>query len=196
MSKQNKEIVESEERNLDEEKYKALEEKYKELEENFNQLEKKYTESEENNQKVLRTAAHVQNLYNEIKDKLPKEITKEKKKIKQDIFHHVIKFIDMLELTLTSINQQNNGDPLVKSIINGINMVHSYIINDLSNNFSLKKIPCKVGDFFDPNIHDGQNQIVTEDDNLHNTISKVVSNGYFLDNEPFTFSVVEVFIKN
>lgn len=196
MSKKNTSIVENENPHDLSQEYHDLKVQYNQLQEEYNQLNEKYKVTEENNQKVLRTAAHIQNLYNEIKDKLPKEVQRETKKIKQDIFNHIIKFIDMLELTLNTINGQNNEDAVIKSIINGINMVHSYIINDLSTNFNLKKIPCNIGDEFDANIHDAQQQIATDDGNLHNTIAKIISNGYSLDGTTLTYVIVGVYIKN
>jgi molecular chaperone GrpE (heat shock protein) len=171
-----------------------LQNQYDELKKNYEDLQKKHQATEENQQKVLRTAAHVQNLYNELKEKSIKDLDREKKRIQHDIFHRIIKFIDMLELTLDSINQQKTSDKSIESIVNGINMVYKYIISDLENHFKLKKIDCKVGDSFDSQTHEAQKSVSTDDESKHNTIAKIISCGYILNNEVLTNPVVDVAI--
>ena len=166
---------------------------YKKLKLEYDELEKKHKELDENYQKMLRTAAHIQNLYNELKENSMKEVDREKKKTKTDIFHSIIKFIDMLELTLNTINQQQNNDKSIDSIVSGINMVYKYILSDLENKFKLKKIPCQEGDGFDSQIHEAQKKIITEDKEKNNTIARIVSGGYSLENTILTNPIVDVY---
>ena len=162
--------------------------------EEYESLQKKYKELDENYQKMLRTAAHVQNLYNEIKNNQIKDLDRERKKVKLDIFHSIIKFIDMLELTLDSINQQKSGDnKSLDSIISGINMVYKYILSDLENKFQLKKVPCKVGDSFDSEIHEAQQKVATKDQSQDKTIARIVSGGYYLGTEVLNNPIVDVY---
>ena len=169
------------------------EEKYNKLQLEYDELQKKHKELDENYQKMLRTAAHIQNLYNELKENSIKDLDREKKKTKTDIFHAVIKFIDMLELTLNSINQQQNNDKSIDSIVSGINMVYKYILSDLDNKFKLKKIVCNEGDIFDSQIHEAQKKIITEDKEKNNTIARVVSGGYYLEATILNNPIVDVY---
>ena len=99
----------------------------------------------------------------------------------------------MLELTLNSINQQKNNDKSIDSIVSGINMVYKYILSDLDNKFKLKKIVCNEGDMFDSQIHEAQKKIITEDKEKNNTIARVVSGGYSLENTILTNPIVDVY---
>jgi molecular chaperone GrpE (heat shock protein) len=168
-------------------------EQYNQLKEEYAQLEKKHRDLDETYQKMLRTAAHIQNLYNEIKEKSIKDLEREKKKTRIDIFSAIIKFIDMLELTLNSINQQKTNDKSMESIVSGINMVYKYILSDLENKFKLKKIQCQEGDFFDSQIHEAQKKIIIDDKEKNNTIARIVSGGYYLDGDILNNPIVDVY---
>ena len=102
----------------------------KNLEIQIERLKKELTESNEKNQQILRTAAHVQTMYKDMETKMPKEIIKAQNKIKNDFFHSLIKIIDMFELALHGMKDTNDQN---KSIVEGIKMIYNY----MSNNFKV-----------------------------------------------------------
>jgi molecular chaperone GrpE (heat shock protein) len=160
-----------------------------------NQLEEKTKQLESSQDKynqALKTAAYMQNLYNQLKDQAPKDLEKSQKKIKLDFFHQIIKFIDMLEVALQQMEQSSQNN--INSIIEGVQMVYNYILNSMENNFKLKKINCKIGDNFDYNIHEAQQQIKGEP-HLNNTIAKVISYGYEYNGEIIRSPIVDVYIS-
>lgn len=142
---------------------------------------------------ALKTAAHMQNLYNDLKDKSAKDMDRSQKKLKNDFFHQIIKIIDMFEVALNQMNQSSNDN--ITSVINGVNMVYNYMINSVETNFQLKKINCKIGDEFDYNIHEAQQQIKIEDGKLNNTIAKIISCGYEFNGEIIRNPIVDVYIS-
>ena len=165
----------------------------KKIKENDNkqiqQLQEERNKLKEDVEKSIKTAAHFQNMYKEGQSKNIKDLELQKNRLINDFCQDALKFIDMFELSLRSIN--GNGDN--KNVIDGIKMIYNYMIQTFENSYQLKKINCKIGDDFNYNIHDAQQEINTEDESQDGKIAEIITQGYMINNIILRNPVVKVF---
>ncbi len=67
------------------------------------------------------------------------------------------------------------------------------MIQTFDNSYQLKKINCKIGDDFNYNIHDAQQEINTEDESQDGKIAEIITQGYMINNIILRNPVVKVF---
>jgi molecular chaperone GrpE (heat shock protein) len=174
-----------------------------ELQNTINSLQAEKAQLLEEKDKYLRASANLQNMYNELKETVKKDIERSIQREQLNFFNIFISFREMLLLAIGSV--RDNLNPLaetpvnkeegkiLQSLLSGIDMVDKSIITTVSSKYQLEEIPCNVMDEFDYNIHDAKQNIVTKNIDLNNKIAKILQKGYKNKDRIIKSPAVEVY---
>jgi molecular chaperone GrpE len=162
-------------------KKKKKEDKEKEIEELKNKLEEKEKEAKENYDRLLRTAADLENY----KKRVAKEKEDWTKFANEDLIKAILPFIDNLERAI------NHAEKVVDSgvLIEGVRLTIQQLLQTL-NKFGLSSFE-SVGKPFDPAMHEAM-FVVETDKHEPNQVVEEFQKGYLLNNRlirPATVSV-------
>jgi molecular chaperone GrpE len=162
-------------------KKKKKEDKEKEIEELKNKLEEKEKEAKENYDRLLRTAADLENY----KKRVAKEKEDWTKFANEDLIKAILPFIDNLERAI------NHAEKVVDSgvLIEGVRLTIQQLLQTL-NKFGLSSFE-SVGKPFDPAMHEAM-LVVETDKHEPNQVVEEFQKGYLLNNRlirPATVSV-------
>ena len=162
-------------------KKKKKEDKEKEIEELKNKLEEKEKEAKENYDRLLRTAADLENY----KKRVAKEKEDWTKFANEDLIKAILPFIDNLERAI------NHAEKVVDSgvLIEGVRLTIQQLLQTL-NKFGLSSFE-SIGKPFDPAMHEAM-LVVETDKHEPNQVVEEFQKGYLLNNRlirPATVSV-------
>ena len=165
--KENQEQVEkiNEEQNNDIEN-KTVEEK--DQEDEVKKLKQQLKEAEE---KYMRVVAELDNY----RKRSVKETQEKLKFANQQIITSLLTVIDHLDMAVSHITPESSLETLKE----GVELTLKQF-NDVFEKFGVKEIPCKVGDVFDPNLHEAM-MLDDTDEYDDNVITMVLQKGYKLN---------------
>jgi molecular chaperone GrpE len=118
--------------------------------------------------------------------RLTKEFDNTKKFMMQNFIEDLLPVVDNFERSLAS----EANDESLKNFLKGYQMIHDQLMNILEKN-GVKAIEAKVGDDFDPNLHQA---IMTEkvDGMEPNKITEELQKGYMLKDRVIRATLVKV----
>ncbi|CDZ18241.1 Protein GrpE [Mycoplasma capricolum subsp. capripneumoniae] len=97
--------------------------------------------------------------------------------------------IQPLEILKKVVNAPNNNE-VVQAYVKGFEMIISQINNVLESHH-IKAMNVKVGDMFNPHLHDA-NEAVESDEYKTNQIVGVLSDGYMIHDKVLVYAIVKV----
>ncbi|WP_434329760.1 nucleotide exchange factor GrpE [Mycoplasma capricolum subsp. capricolum] len=97
--------------------------------------------------------------------------------------------IQPLEILKKVVNAPNNNE-VVQAYVKGFEMIVSQINNVLESHH-IKAMNVKVGDMFNPHLHDA-NEAVESDEYKTNQIVGVLSDGYMIYDKVLVYAIVKV----
>jgi len=153
-----------------------------ELRKTIEKLEKENSELSEQNEKLLRNIAKVENEKKIILKEADRKVDMANEKILKDF----IKVIDAINGAL-KIQVEDKCKECVKGYVDGIKMIDEMFHNVLSD-YGIKKIETEM---FDPNLHQAV-QIVNDENKEDNEIVDVLQEGYKLNENVIRPSMVVV----
>ena len=160
----------------------------RELEEKIQSLEAKQIQLQEEKDKYLRASANLQNMYNELKEQVKKDIERTIKREQLNFLDVFISFREMLLLGINSVKDTINatkdnsageeGKKILNSLLDGIDMVDRSMMSTMLSKYQLEETNCNIMDEFNYDIHDAKQNIITDKKELNNKIARVIKKGY------------------
>lgn len=163
------------------EEIKTIEDKDKEIEELKNKLVEKEKEANENYNRLLRTAAELENF----KKRMAKEKEEWRKFANEELIKAILPFIDNLERAV------NHAEKVVDTgvLIEGVRLTIQQLLQSLAK-FGLSTFET-VGKAFDPTIHEAM--LVVESDKYEpNHVVEEFQKGYLLNDKVIRPAIVSV----